>query len=110
MQATHANTQTNLQQLLMQYRNTPHAITGKSPVEMLYSRKLRTRLDLLKPVVNKHFTQCAPISFMEGERVSARNYIGKEKWLFGRVSERIGTLHYKVRLDDERIWKRHVIS
>lgn len=81
MQTTHANAQVNLQQLLTQYRNTPHAITGKSPAEMLYSRKLRIRLDLLKPVVNKHSTQYVPISFTEGERVSARNYIGKSGYL-----------------------------
>lgn len=108
MQTTHANVQVNLQRLLTQYRNTLHAITGKSPAEMLYSCKLRTRLDLLKPVVNKYSMQCALISFTEEERVSARNYIGKEKWLFGRISERIGTLHYKVCLDDGRTWKRHV--
>lgn len=108
MQTTHTNVQANLQRLLTQYRRTPHAITGKSPAEMLYSRKLRTRLDLLKPVVNKHSTQYAPISFTEGKRVSARNYIRKEKWLFGRISERIGILHYKVCLDDGRTWKRHV--
>ena len=35
--------------LLFQYRITPHTTTGLSPSEMLLGRKLRFRLDLLKP-------------------------------------------------------------
>ncbi|XP_011862003.1 PREDICTED: uncharacterized protein K02A2.6-like [Vollenhovia emeryi] len=108
MQSTHATVQADLQKLLTQYRNTPHAGTGKTPAEMLFARKLRTRLDLSKPFVSKHHAQHAPISFTEGERVSARNYNSSDKWLFGRICERLGTLHYKIKLDDGRIWKRHV--
>ncbi|XP_024893887.1 uncharacterized protein LOC112468774 [Temnothorax curvispinosus] len=46
--------------------------------------------------------------FKEGERVSCRNYLGVDKWMFGKVVERIGKLHYKIKLDDGRIWKRHI--
>lgn len=34
--------------------------------------------------------------------------MSQEKWKFGSVIVRTGDLHYMVKLDDERIWKRHV--
>ena len=33
---------------LMHYRSSPHAVTGKTPAEVLSSRNIRTRLDLLQ--------------------------------------------------------------
>ena len=41
-----------LQRFLISYRNTPHKSTGRSPAEFLLSRRIRTKLDLLKPNVN----------------------------------------------------------
>ena len=40
---------TRLQRFLLAYRSTPHSTTGQSPAELLFSRPLRTRLDLCKP-------------------------------------------------------------
>lgn len=109
MRTDQANVQVALQQILLQYRNATHSTTGKSPAELMFARKLRTRLDLLFPTVDERYANTeAPISFKEGERVSCRNYIGTDKWMFGKVVERIGKLHYTVRIDDGRIWKRHV--
>lgn len=42
------NANTNLAQFLLQYRTTPHA-TGVSHHELLYNRKLCTRLDAMHP-------------------------------------------------------------
>lgn len=42
-----------LQQILMQYKNTNHSTTGKSPAELMFARKLRTHLDLLLPTKKK---------------------------------------------------------
>lgn len=39
--------------LLFHYRMTPHTTTGLSPSEMLLGRKLRSRLDLLKPDIQQ---------------------------------------------------------
>ncbi|KAK2578443.1 hypothetical protein KPH14_001060 [Odynerus spinipes] len=47
-------------------------------------------------------------NFKEGERVSCRNYNRGDKWIFGRVLKRIGKLHYLIKLDDGRTWKRHI--
>lgn len=103
-----ANIQVALQ-ILLQYRNAQQATTGKSPAELMFSRKLRTRLDLLFPTKEERRDDTeVSFSFKEGERVSCRNYLGKEKWGFGKVSKRLGKLHYSVEMDDGRMWKRHI--
>ena len=38
-----------LAKFLFHYRNTPHSTTGMTPAELLLGRKLRSRLDLIKP-------------------------------------------------------------
>ena len=40
--------------------------------------------------------------------VSCRNYLGKPKWIYGRVSKKLRKLHYLIKLDNGKIWKRHV--
>ncbi|XP_011876481.1 PREDICTED: uncharacterized protein K02A2.6-like, partial [Vollenhovia emeryi] len=111
MRSNSSNMHILLQQILMQYRNTSHAATGKSPAELMFARRLRTRLDLLLPTEKECIqteSKPVPIVFEVGKRVSCRNYLGHEKWCFGKVKERIGKLHYQIQLDDGRIWKRHI--
>lgn len=43
-----------------------------------------------------------------GNRVAVREYIHSDKWLFGHVEDKLGALHYHVKLDDGRTWKRHI--
>lgn len=111
MRSNSFNVHISLQQILMQYRNTSHAATGKSPAELMFTRRLRTRLDLVlsteKECMQTENKQ-VPINFELGKRVSCRNYTGHDKWLFGKVKERIEKLHYRIQLDDGRIWKRHI--
>ena len=48
-------------------------------------------------------------NFKKGERVAVREYINKNgKWRFGNVVKKLGKLHYEIKLDDGKIWKRHV--
>lgn len=111
MRSNFSNVDISLQQILMQYRNTSHAATGKSPVELMFTRRLRTRLDLILPIDKESIqteNKQAPIVFEVGKRVSCRTYIGHDKWLFGKVKDRIGKLHYQIQLDDGRIWNRHI--
>ncbi|XP_011858785.1 PREDICTED: uncharacterized protein K02A2.6-like [Vollenhovia emeryi] len=111
MRANTSNVQTLVPRILLQYRTTIHAATGKTPAELLFLRKLHTRLDLLRPSTkfpgNNYMAGSTPISFEEGKRVSCRNYAGNERWLSGTVLQKLGLLHYKVQLDDGRVWKRH---
>ena len=38
-----------LARFLLAYQNTPHSTTGEPPSQLFLGRRLRTRLDLLKP-------------------------------------------------------------
>ena len=40
--------------LISRYRNTPHKSTGRSPAKLLLGRRIRTKLDLLKPDINHY--------------------------------------------------------
>ncbi|KAL5475687.1 hypothetical protein EMCRGX_G006136 [Ephydatia muelleri] len=70
-----------LQRFLISYRNTPQKSTGRAPAEILLGRKLRTKLDLLKPDTARqidysllkqkiyHDKRSKPRCFDEGELV-----------------------------------------
>nr|XP_012227688.1 PREDICTED: uncharacterized protein LOC105675264 [Linepithema humile] len=111
MNANETNLIIKLEQMLLQYRATPHTNTKVSPAELFLGRKMRTKLDLIFPkkevdrdTVNEAINTK---EFAIGKRIACRNYTGSKKWKFGRIIERIGKLHYKIRLDDDRTWKRH---
>lgn len=102
----------SLLQLLFQYRIMPHQGTGVSPSIKMFSRNIRSKLDLLHPRneqgnLNINLDKKC-FSFKREDRVAARNYVGRDKWYFGKIIERIGKLHYKIKLDNGLIWKRHL--
>ncbi|XP_055931978.1 uncharacterized protein K02A2.6-like [Argiope bruennichi] len=105
-----------LQRFLLQYRITPHSLTGETPSALFLKRCIRTRLDLFKPnlrdkVVQKQssrlHTESILREFQEGEKVAVRNYSGPNKWKIGTIINRDGTLSYSIQVGNE-IWKRHV--
>lgn len=108
-----------LARLLFKYRVTPQATTGISPAELLMGRRLRTHLDLLHPSLKERVQrgQIAQESrtqrhamrqFTPGDRVIARNFAEGNKWLPGSVIDRDSTTSVKIKLDDGRVWRRHV--
>ena len=98
---------------------TPHSTTGEPPALMLMGRKLRTRLDLLIPSVERHVEarqyskMVSPTAhrglrqFHAGDPVLARNYGKGEKWIRGVITEVLGSRHYMVEVSGN-LWKRHV--
>ncbi len=103
--------ETRLQQLLFQYRVTPHSTMGASPAECLMGRKLRTHLDRIYPNVNKqheqkrqHDTHTQPRSFSEEERVHMRNFMPGIRWLPGVIRDVLGS---SVMLSEGRSTRRH---
>lgn len=40
--------------------------------------------------------------------MAARDYLGSDKWKFGTISKILGKLHYEIKMDDGKVWKRHV--
>lgn len=91
---------------LMSYRRTIHPATGKSPAMAMFNRQIVSRLDLF---FKKQATESASAqrAFLVGERVAARDYLGQDKWQFGIITSKLGSLHYDILLDDGRTWKRH---
>lgn len=105
-----SNINLGLSQILLSYRSMPHTLTNKSPAEMFIGRKLSVKLDLIRPTrVEEVPDRDHPCRFfLCGERVASRNYSTDSKWKFGKVIQRLGDLHYKIKLDDGRMWTRHI--
>lgn len=103
-----------VQKFLFHYRITPIREFKQTPAERMFGHDLRSRLDLLFPKVveNKNRTiECNGTAriFKEGDRVSAREYLDKTyKWKLGVVCKKLGQLHYLIKLENGKIWKRHV--
>ena len=122
-----------LDRFLFNYRLTPHSTTGVSPAELMFGRRPRTRLDLLRPnsdyteglvpdpVVSSkvktkqeaqkkfHCNQPRKLNLEPKSPVMMRNY-GKygAKWLPATVMERTGPVSYRCQLQDGRVFRRHL--
>ncbi|XP_040070861.1 uncharacterized protein LOC115320361 [Ixodes scapularis] len=109
-----------LQTFLQSYRNTAHATTNESPANLFLGRRLRSRLDVVKPsvgerVARKQFLQTASRrghdrDFAVGDHVLIRNYCGKPKWVPGVILAQHGPVSYQVRATTSRgsfTWRRH---
>jgi transposase InsO family protein len=114
--ASIADPSTRLQKFLMSYRNTPHKSTGRPPAELMFGRRLRTRLDLLKPDVRArldaanfrqqrdHDQRTTPRSFAEGDPVWVVQTSGSGHKQ-GIILRRTGPLSYWVNIDGVRTRK-----
>ena len=109
--------ETQVNRFLFSYGNTPHTSTGISLAEVLLKRQPKTRLSLLKPDINrstmKHNEKkiadrggCELREFKVGQDVIARNYTGGQKWLCGVISERTGSVSYKIKING--VMHRHI--
>ncbi len=119
-QGDNSTLQHRLAVFLMTYRNTPHSTTKEAPALLLTGRRLRSRLDLLKPNLSKTVAKAQERQIQDrGNRririeefdvnqpVLARNYREGAKWVPGSVCERTGPVSYQVQVDPRTIWRRH---
>lgn len=105
--------------VLMAYRTTPQSTTGVSPSELLQGRRIRTRLDLLKPSVTErvekhqlqqtmsHDRSSRRMYFSKGETVYAQNFGTGQKWMPAVVQEVTGPVSFLVKLQDGRLIRHH---
>ena len=113
--------QQRLDTFLLTYRNTPHATTKETPAMLFIGRRLRSRLDFLKPTVAEVVHQSQDVQrqrrqqhskdrqFDIGEPVLVRDYRkGEDRWTQGMVMEKTGPVSYKVNVGTQGVWKRHV--
>ncbi|XP_039757341.1 uncharacterized protein K02A2.6-like [Pararge aegeria] len=112
---------TALSRFLFTYRNTEHSTTGREPAVAMFGRRLRGRLDLLRPDAAERVRaaqQAAerrtapPHALREarpGDAVLIRDYArNSSKWAEGEVLERKSPVSYVVKAKDGRIQKRHI--
>ena len=112
---------TRIARFLYNYRSSVHSTLKRTPAEVLFKRKFKTRLDILKPFDEERemesnkssgdFCDFDNKSFEIGEAVFAKNFNSNttKKWLPGKVVEVLGFKNYKVKVYDfgEFVWKRH---
>ncbi|XP_031333839.1 uncharacterized protein K02A2.6-like [Photinus pyralis] len=109
-----------LQKFLFDYRNSLHSTTNKSPAELMFGRRLRTRLDLVRPYT-------ADIVQSNQQR-QIRNYGGKDKrveigdnvlfrdfsnplkpsWQEGTIETQKGSSVFEVASQSKENFKRHI--
>ncbi|KAJ0172395.1 hypothetical protein K1T71_001098 [Dendrolimus kikuchii] len=113
------NVSTALSKFLLRYRNCDHATTGVSPAVALQGRRLRGRLDALRPdtasvVRDAQQRQISSTggtarSLNPGDDILARDYTAKgNKWAVGRVVKKTGPVSYKVDVGRGVEWRRHI--
>ena len=104
-----------LARFLLSYRTTPHSATGCPPADVLMGRRLRTRLELLRPDLSarieqksRRFDPMVKRSFEVGEPVLARDYRNRRTlWTKGVIQDRLGSVTYRVQVG-KLFWKRHI--
>ena len=109
-----------LQKFLLTYRVTPQETTGKTPSELMFKRRVRTRLDNLRPDLSRSVRRKQASMKQTGDRgskervfqvddhVMVKNFYAGPTWLYGRVSEVINPVMYNVHLNDGRVVRRHI--
>ena len=108
---------TQVNRFLFAYRNTPSTVTEKTPAEMIFKSKPKTRLDRLKPSLAQKFRKESeaaikrhPMSircYAVGEKVLVRCYRGSDKWLKGVIVEKLGEVTYLIQLEEGSYCRRH---
>lgn len=116
---TEGTIEDRLARFLLQYRVTPHTTTGCSPAELMFGRKLRTRLDAIKPDVGKtvetkqsqqkeqHDRRSRERTLSVGNKVYVRNFGRGKPWMSGYLLRKSGPLSFMVKLSDGRVVRRH---
>jgi len=99
------------------YRSTPHVTMEKTSAELHLNRRLRTRLDIIKPDIRSRIEQKQSDQqcFFKGNRtvifgindsMIAKYY--RTKWRQATIIEQTSLVTYNVKTDDGRIWRRHI--
>ncbi|XP_059220915.1 uncharacterized protein K02A2.6-like isoform X3 [Stomoxys calcitrans] len=99
-----------VQEIVTRYRATPLS-NGKSPANLYLGRDLRIKLDSIRPTKLKKSEVVNPKvrKLGVGERVQVRWFSkGVPTWKFGTVLQKLGNIHYSIKLDNNYILKRHI--
>src|SRR3978361_628339 len=99
-----------IDEIMQRYRATPLA-NGKTPAEQYLRRRLRIKLDAIKPIAKMPLTEYHPRTrnLACETKVQAR-YVtnNRNMWKIGTVVRKLGRLHYVIKLDEGQEIKRHI--
>ena len=108
-----------LARFLLQYWVTPHRTTGFSPAELMFGRKLRTRLNAIKPGMGKtvetkqfqqkeqHDRRSRQRTLSVGNKVFVCHFGPGHPWMSGYLLKKSGPLSFMVKLSDGHVVRRH---
>ena len=105
--------------VLFNYRVSPHSTTNVSPAELLFQRKLKSKLDLVKPdmasrVETDQFqrlvasTPKRDLTFNSDEKVYYWNFRRGPVWLPGVISTVCGPVSFIVKTQDGQLIRKHI--
>jgi hypothetical protein len=112
-----------LARILFNYRISPHSTTEISPAELLFGRKLNSKLDLVRPNLSDsvqhkqlkqkwgHDVHSHNRKFSVGDKVYYRNFSQRPnsfKWLSGIVTKHAGPASLLIQSHDGQSVRRHV--
>ncbi|XP_065085347.1 uncharacterized protein K02A2.6-like [Ochlerotatus camptorhynchus] len=114
-----SSTDEALDTFLLAYRSTPNrsAPEGLSPSEIMFGRRLRTCLELLRPSPERPPPESSPAdqkkssmrSFSPSDLVYIKIYSKNTwNWVPGTVIERVGRVMYNVLTDSRRLVRSHL--
>ena len=107
-----------VQRFLMAYHTTPHSATNSTPAELLFGRRLRTALDILKPSLSNNIEKnhnsmiCRAQNrrmreFSNGQEVFICNFGVSSRWISGVIVNSSGPLTWLIKLEDGKTVIRH---
>ena len=111
--------QERMDKFLFNYRLTPQSVTEHPPCELLNKRRMRTRLDLIRPNVHAKLVRkqedlvndsikVKVRTFKVSDDVIVRNYANGPKWIPGVICSVDGPLNYTVELYGGRLVRKHI--
>ncbi len=118
-EATPSKTTSLLRNFLVTYRITTHPTTGKSPSEVLFGRRIKTTLDLMRPVNERMQSEKLKqkeqfdrrtkfITYNKGDQVWTKSYRSTgSDWLKGVIVEKLGKVIVRVQGEDGTVVRRH---
>ncbi|XP_070070092.1 uncharacterized protein [Drosophila takahashii] len=104
------NIDLNLARYLFNQQTTPHSTTNRTPSELLMNPHLKTYFDKLQPQevrFGKVNSSTNSKHFIPGDSVWVRNYATGPKWINGQIGVQTGPMSYTMRLEDNRVIRRH---
>ena len=116
---TKGSLEDRVMKFLFKYRITPQSTTGHSPSDLLFGRRLRSHLDLLRPDLKSkvrqkqnsqkqtHDYHAQERSFKVDDPVLAMNYRQGSPWLPGVIINKRSSTSFLVQLADDSVIRSH---